>query len=320
MGGVLRSMRVGLIMVVASVVSIAGVAPAAGAQTDAPVTNCVVSLFENEARVAWTGSADEFVVLRQVEGRPTHWRGRTTETSFLDVGPTNFGFVEYRVAPRFDGRPGPTTTCRPITPVPAVVACEVNRGRTVDFVQWLPSDFEGVGRFVIFRSDEGGPFEPKMISNRRPFGDLFGPRLAEGFLNTGDRKNARFQIAFISPEGRIGPRQTCPDRPTIDPVSSCTATIDDDGIIVSWEHPGYPERIHTDPFFDSRRSPGFVVSRRVDDGPTWWRGRVDTDGRTGLFEDLPRNGALEYEIVSVTPFDENNRSAARICDTVDRRG
>lgn len=292
-----------------------------GAQPDPSngVANCTVEIATDEARLSWDGAAESFVVFRQVEGRSQFWRGRTTDASFVDSGPTNFGFVQYRVAPRSDGAIGEPVDCVFSSDVSPIDRCEARRASATDLVSYLPGQTGEGDRVAFFRSVFGNPF--RLIANTPsgPFDQRFGPVESLGFPGTTEYAEARYVVRTIDEQGNVGDVVGCTPRTTIDPVPNCTATIDDDGVTVSWGRAAYDDQMFFDPFYDDRFPAGYVIRRSVDGGGTFWRGRINTNDDSVQFVDSQRSGELSYEVQALTPLEPLNRSAPTACTTIDQR-
>jgi len=263
--------------------------PVAPASCSATISGSTVTVNWDEA-----DGAVDYVIYRTVNNGSRSWRGRTSDTSFVDLN--RDATLVYSVASRNARRvKSDATECSAEVIIDPVVALEAPAncvatidGANVD-IEW--DDADGAVDYVIYRSVDGGQ-------------QYWRGRVAvTSFTDSNRDAQLTYYVSSKSADGRRSERVECetgdqgppPAPAVVDAVVSCTVTDPqaDNSVTVSWPAADHPDSV-------------YVVSREVDQGSRFWRGRVDGVS----FDDTLRSGDIEYFVeVKVG----NIRSAATTC-------
>ncbi|MGI9613990.1 MAG: hypothetical protein ACR2QO_13865 [Acidimicrobiales bacterium] len=267
----------------------------------APET-CLATIAGDTVTVTWdtVDVAVDYVIYRTVDGGNQSWRGRTTAAPFIDTN--RDAELAYFVAARDVGElKSDRTPCTSdvIVDPPQIVDPPTNcvatiTGDTVD-VAW--DAVNDAAEYVIYRSVDGGT-------------QFWRGRTTDtAFTDSNRDAQLTYYVAAKRADGERSDRAPCqtvdetppPEPVAIDPVGSCTATIDPADptrAIVTWDDVGPQGADAIDPLY--------VIRRTVDGGTQFWRGRT---ADTTFIDDL-RAGEIVY-FVEVKAG--NDRSTLTTC-------
>ncbi len=249
--------------------------------------SCTATITFDEAVVSWSSlpAAETYVIYRTVESRPQAWRGRTSDTSFTDSGWMNYGLVDYAVAPRSAagavGAPTPCTRVTPGTPIPACVVLTVPGPGGASFQ--VAMNTTGAFRYAIYRSVEGSPFYYRGATG--PAVNEVEPLPTISYQDLVRSTDTKHLVVPRYADGTLGPVTECESPAAMDPLPACRVGTDGGGVEVVWDRAVRPL-----PVFGELQLV-YVISRSVDGGPMYWRGR--TTGTS--FDDTPR-GVMRYQV------------------------
>ncbi len=259
--------------------------------TGPSVEACSVQFNNSTVKVSWDAQdeAERFIIRRTVNGSTPYWRGAVDGQTFTFTDINRDAELEYFVEARNGNVSGTPVKCTedidapPPTPIEAPNSCTfVVIGDGIE-VTWEAS--EQAVRYVIYRTVDGSQAYWRGSTDSLSFIDSYRDASLEYFV-----------VAVGEDETR-SPQQPCsnndvPDNNEVTPVDSCSVSQVGADVTVNWQE----------------AAPGaeYVVSRSVDAGTVWWRGKTDQLS----FSDTTREGAIEYSVQTLL---DNVKSEPTIC-------
>ncbi len=282
-------------MLVGAIVVLAGILGAVGTSGAVPPSSpsscSVTAAGPGTLQITWptTPGAADYIVSRRVDNGPTYWRGRTTTLTFTDTDLA--ATLDYTVVAKSPtgerSTPTPCTDQRTTTPLQPPASCTVTAaGPGTLQITWPTTP--GAADYIVSRRVDNGPTYWR------------GRTTTLTFTDTDLAATLDYTVVAKSPTGERSTPTPCTDQRTttpLQPPASCTVTAAGPGTLqITWPTtPGAAD---------------YIVSRRVDNGPTYWRGRTTTL----TFTDTDLAATLDYTVVAKSPTGE--RSTPTPCTTV----
>ena len=268
----------------------------------APAT-CDATISGDNVTVTWdtVDAAIDYVIYRTADGGTQSWRGRTTAAPFVDTN-RDAELVYFVAARNVSEIQSARTECSTdvIVDPPETIQPPENCMATIvgaDItVTW--DTVADAAEYVVYRSVDGGT-------------QFWRGRTTDTTFQDTNRDNQlTYYVLAKRADGERSDRAPCqtvdetppPEPLVIDPVDSCTVTVDPadpTSADVTWPAvgPQGPDAIE----------PLYVIYRSVDDGPQFWRERTTTTS----FADGLRAGEIVY-FVEVKAG--NDRSTITTCE------
>ncbi len=238
-----------------------------------PPASCAATAAGSGATVSWnnTTGVESIVIERSVDGGNWYWRGRADAPSsdFGESVPDN-RVTSYRISFRYTaGQSSIAVECdNPIDLTPdlgAPPSCSAVVGVPVDgsapvTISWEPG--RDASQHVVYRTVAGGNtyWRGRAVAPTQQLTDTASVGVVYDYA-----------VLAKAADGSSSPLVPCGppihiEPPTLTPVTSCSATEADGAATITW-----PPADGAD---------AYIVYRSVDEGNTYWRGRVDAPGTT----------------------------------------
>ncbi len=262
---------------------LAAVGTSGAAAPSAPASCSVTAPTPGTLQISWptTPGAADYIIYRNVNGGPDHWRGRTPDLTFTDTDlAATLAYTVVAKSPTGErSTPTPCTDERTTTPLQAPASCTVT-APTPGTLQISWPTTPGAADYIIYRNVNGGPDHWR---GRTP--DLT-------FTDTDLAATLAYTVVAKSPTGERSTPTPCTDERTTTPLqapASCTVTAPTPGTLqISWPTtPGAAD---------------YIIYRNVNGGPDHWRGR--TPDLT--FTDTDLAATLAYTVVAKSPTGERS--------------
>lgn len=267
----------------------AGPGPAAQPMaTPPPPLACEATAAGTDATIAWsnTTGVESIVIERSVGGGNWYWRGRVDAPgdAFAESVPDN-RVTSYRVVFRYPaGQASIAIECDdPIDLTPdlgAPASCSVTVGAVVDgsapvTISWAPG--QDAAQYVVYRTVDGANtyWRGRTTAPTQQLNDTVSVGVAYDYA-----------VLARAADGSSSPLIPCGSTidiapPTLAPVASCSATEDLGVATITW--------------LQANGADAYIVYRSVNDGSTYWRGRVDAPG-TAFSEPVFDGATFAYSV------------------------
>jgi len=264
----------------------------------ASTEECLATVSGEMVTVSWdeVAEAEDYVIRRSVDGSTPSWRGVTTDTSLIDNN--RDAALVYYVETRSGVDRSERTTCTTTieTPPPETqpvepTNCEYKIINDAVEVSWTATP--NAETYVVYRSvDESNQFWRGTSSTNNFIDTTRGTTLEYFVLATYEDRTRSNRVscnlATVTPP---------PVPEPIANVNDCQVAVNNNNkAIISW-----------DSIDDATAE--YIVSRSVNGGKVWWRGRVNALS----FEDTLRAGEIVYYVEAASG---NERSERTLCSPV----
>ncbi len=251
--------------------------------------------------LSWDAGNDAaaFIIRRSVDGGPSYWRGRTSETTFTGATLTPGRSYDYTVTSQAaDGSTAGPVPCNPtltvqgpeLIPPSACTATIDQNGRAA--LSWDAGS--NATNFVIRRSVNGGT---AYWRGSTPTTNFVGATLEAG-------RTFDYTVTAKAADGSTAPPVPCNptltvEVPQLGVLTSCDATLmENNEVVVGWLQVENAQR--------------YVVRRSANNGTFYWRGSVNADqASNAAFFDTPISDTRTY-VYSVTAIGLDGTTATPV--------
>ncbi len=262
-----------------------------GSAALAAPASCEATVSGETVTVVWDAvdGAEKYVVSRSVDGGNVSWRGATEDTTFVDTNKD--GVLAYSVVSKASIDKSSAVDCvmTQIEPEPTAVPTNCTFQVSGDSVNVSWSGAVGGVKHVVYRSVDGSQQYWRGAVDGTSFVDSNRDATLEYFVLAVFEDGSRSERVSCV-EGEPGPPEPQPE--PVSAVASCGAAIIGGQAVISWTAV-------------ADAGAEYVVSRSVDGGNVWWRGKVAGTS----FTDSIRSGTIDYFVETKVGNDRSERVA-----------